>query len=711
MVAAVIYDEFKSAGSLIGTNATVRTNVSYAQWSNASSSGFIPGILMRSPDGGLIRMPDAGQTTVALLQMDGSSPLHSTAGGGVTVAEANMQPGGTLRVALEFEEVALSVRCNANGSWTIFNNSTNVTGTTAAPSGSVTYRIEITTTAVRFYINGTLVYTRGTGVPAGYCVFYVQMAYFDVAGTPGYAAGSTQLAFGYLHLKTEVASGPLGGLGLGSGPTLTPVTLIDDRVTSAGAVALRGSIAPGAAGAIWDALCPGGGAFLLPGQRTIGGLVMGQSGATWERAELTFTSNAVTVAAPTAASGFGARKGPGSTCFQFTFFGIPTELLIETNGVGSFSLFSGDYTSLGITGVLPPGENGDWTPPVVKVIGAFGSGGTVGVPLDWPFGGFIGRTVLGVEYFADGVKVYVDGVLRYTANVTIPDTLIFTAIKIRGIGGRLTNRASTRWTDHVFMAREQEAGVFPAVPVELVDPAQLGKVNKATLRLSRVWVTEKNIRSFVVPRGTRIDLTDIEYYDHPRNTNTLDITFELTTATGRRFLHSMYFRNRSEFSMTIPERLSRQWVIDLANSADSTAWQTDTLPLDELEDSDLTGPFGTWAWATPITKLGISITLMSLWSEGPGDKVLAYIGTQLTVKTPSAPDVITYLPFCRALAIELADALTADDLLETPVVSPDAPDTSNPNATADANARLANGLPLNPYRLFWTAFNKTYEVP
>lgn len=175
-------------------------------------------------------MPDAGQTTVAQLDT-GNSPLHSTAGGGVTVVECNMRSGGFLVLAMGFEDELLNISCTTAGAWALFDNSAIITGATTAPVNSVTYRIEVTTTAVRFYIDNALIHTRSGGVPAGYGVTYAQMAYYDVAGTPGYAAGSTQLAFGYLHLKTEVASGPLGGPTLGSSadtaaPTFVSATIV-----------------------------------------------------------------------------------------------------------------------------------------------------------------------------------------------------------------------------------------------------------------------------------------------------------------------------------------------------------------------------------------------------------------------------------------------------------------------------------------------------
>ena len=224
MAAATLYEDFRGEGELVGTRPEVRINTGSATWVSASTGGVVGGQLQRSADGALFVMPASGEAVVARLNTNYTILKHSVGGGGVTVVECNTRPGGFLRLSADYESSSIYMTCSAAGAYSLFFDFDSSSGTTVAPGAVVTYRMEITTTAVRFYINDALVYTSSAGLADATTIMNMRVGFDGVGGTPGYASGSTQLAVGYLHLKTEVSSGALGGSGLAGGSGQPPVT-------------------------------------------------------------------------------------------------------------------------------------------------------------------------------------------------------------------------------------------------------------------------------------------------------------------------------------------------------------------------------------------------------------------------------------------------------------------------------------------------------
>jgi hypothetical protein len=206
MTTAVILESFRGSGALAGTGPGTLTGVGSAGWTASES-----GVFTRTTSGTTVTM--SGTVRSATLDTDGVSPVHTSAGGGVTVVEGSMLPGGLMDISFDFESDYAGITVQASGSGRAvvgaFQTPHNFTAT-APGSGLVVVRIEVTTAAMRFYVNDSLVYTRGSGVMSGTPITSLRVGYPGYLGSDGYTPGASPVALNYLHLQTEVSSGALG---------------------------------------------------------------------------------------------------------------------------------------------------------------------------------------------------------------------------------------------------------------------------------------------------------------------------------------------------------------------------------------------------------------------------------------------------------------------------------------------------------------------
>jgi len=227
MASQDVLDDFLGASEGLSTTVPgTLTGLTTAEWVAIDQSGSPTSAFVRTSSGTTAVMPAAGQARYARLDMD--TLVHSA---GVTTFEASIAPGGQLRVNLDFGTRFLSVECGADGSgnwmWNQSPSTVNGSFTGTAPGAFVVLRIEVTSTATRYYVDNVLKYTHSSGVPYSTVVNSVRLGYPRVFAAHGYSTGATVLALNYLHLKTEATTGPLGGPGGGDtiGPTF-PSTVI-----------------------------------------------------------------------------------------------------------------------------------------------------------------------------------------------------------------------------------------------------------------------------------------------------------------------------------------------------------------------------------------------------------------------------------------------------------------------------------------------------
>lgn len=209
MASQDVLDDFLGASEGLSTTVPgTLTGLTTAEWVAIDQSGSPTSAFVRTSSGTTAVMPAAGQARYARLDMD--TLVHSA---GVTTFEASIAPGGQLRVNLDFGTRFLSVECGADGSgnwmWNQPPSTVNGSFTGTAPGAFVVLRIEVTSTATRYYVDNVLKYTHGSGIPYSAVVNSVRLGYPRVFAAHGYSTGATVLALKRFEAKTETTTGPL----------------------------------------------------------------------------------------------------------------------------------------------------------------------------------------------------------------------------------------------------------------------------------------------------------------------------------------------------------------------------------------------------------------------------------------------------------------------------------------------------------------------
>lgn len=248
MASKVVIEDFRGSGTLAGTSPGTLTGVSSAVWATYNQSLTPNSNYTRTSSATTVVVPSSGQSNFARLDLVGVT--HAS---GTTVIEASVLPGMQFRVSFDLEdnELALEVDAAGNGNWrfTLFGSNVNGSFSGSALGALVTLRMEVTSTAARYYVNNTLKYTHGSGFGYGIDIDWVRFGIPRVYAAHGMTVASTPDALDGLHLVTETVSGSL----------TTPEGLVSD-VGPLGAVAVLAH-----AGVLGRAADPGplGGARLM----------------------------------------------------------------------------------------------------------------------------------------------------------------------------------------------------------------------------------------------------------------------------------------------------------------------------------------------------------------------------------------------------------------------------------------------------------------
>lgn len=212
MASQEVLDDFIGGfTTLSGEVPGTLTGVSFADWSTITQSGAGTSAFQKTSSGTTCVMPAAGQARYARLNL--STLTHSA---GVTTFEASMAPGGQMRINLDFltRYLVLEVHQDGTGNW-IWDNTgsfNNGSFSTTVPGAAVVLRIELTSTATRYYVDNVLVNTFASGIAYATDVINVRLGYPGAFAVHGYSTGTTVLALNRLQIKTETVTGPLGGV-------------------------------------------------------------------------------------------------------------------------------------------------------------------------------------------------------------------------------------------------------------------------------------------------------------------------------------------------------------------------------------------------------------------------------------------------------------------------------------------------------------------
>lgn len=221
MASKVLGDDFTGSTDLAASPVALVTGLTAPAWQALVNTTATSGLFTRTGLGATLVFPSSSTTVTRRLRL-APSGLELALGSGITTIEVEAYGGldiwlvlgsGTL-IRLGYDgfggSSATQARYFVDGPVTV-DAQFAATLTYAATS---VWRIEITTTAIRFYRNNTLIQSIAASVSAGDMITRIDLNYFAVTDlNPPFS--TTSLVLKYLHVKTETVSGALGAPSLG----------------------------------------------------------------------------------------------------------------------------------------------------------------------------------------------------------------------------------------------------------------------------------------------------------------------------------------------------------------------------------------------------------------------------------------------------------------------------------------------------------------
>lgn len=230
MASKVLYDSFDGSGELNGSPVTNVTGVGALNWSALQNSTPTAGMFSRGAADGSLVFPGSYTGEVRRLNM---APASMTRGTGTTVLELRAYGGVDFWIDIDDStQIRLGYTTSGSSPRWLYDGAAFETGTISASVSYVTasvWRIEVTTTDTKFYLNNTLVGTASAGLSTSNLIASVNLDY-SVLSALSAPIGTTKVVLEHLHIKTETTSGALGALAISAfismaGPLAQPLVL------------------------------------------------------------------------------------------------------------------------------------------------------------------------------------------------------------------------------------------------------------------------------------------------------------------------------------------------------------------------------------------------------------------------------------------------------------------------------------------------------